>query len=425
MKRYKYLIIGNSAGGVGAMEAIREIDRDGSIAVVSDEKHHVYGRPLISYYLANEIDFDKVFYRPLNFYEKKGVDAILGRKAVEINFDQRSVVLGGGDEIGFEKLLLATGGEPFIPHITGLEDHEVHSFITLDDSEGIREKLARENIESAVVLGGGLIGLKAAEALTQRNVQVKVVELADRVLSPVLDKQAAGMIQSVLEEKGVEVITGHTIAEIVGEGSDVDSVVLDNGHKIDCDLLVVAIGVRPRIELARDTQIKIDRGIVVDKQMRTSVSGIYACGDCAEVYDFIADSFRLTPVWPTAYIGGRVAGFNMAGAEKEYVWGTGMNAVDFFGFPVISAGLLNPPEDEELEVLTKLNPDERVYKRFLIRDQRVVGMILVNEVDRAGVILGLMRDKIDVISFKDDLLHEDFGPIYLPRELRRAAAAAV
>jgi len=419
MRHYKYLIIGNSAGGVGAMEAIREVDKDGPMAVVSDEKHHVYSRPLISYYLAGEIPLDKIFYRPPYFYETKGIDAVLGRKAIKIDFDKRSVLLDDGYELGFDKLLLATGGDPFIPQIAGLGKYKAFTFTTLDDSERIRSKLAHESVKRAVVLGGGLIGLKAAEALAQRGVHVKVVELADRVLSLVLDEQASRMIQSVMEKEGMEVLTGHTIAEVVGEDSKVNGVILDNGERIGCDLVIIAIGVRPRVELVKDTPIQVGRGIIVDKYMRTSAPDIYACGDCAEVYDFIADDFRLTPLWPTAHVGGRVAGSNMAGVEKEYIWGTGMNAVDFFGFPVISAGLINPPKDEELEAPTKLDLDRKIYKRFLIRDGRIVGMILVNEVDRAGVILGLMRDRVDVTSFKNNLLREDFGTIYLPRELRR------
>jgi NAD(P)H-nitrite reductase large subunit len=335
------------------------------------------------------------------------------------------VILDDGDELGFEKLLLATGGNPFVPQIAGLEKYDFFTFTTLDDSVRIREKLAREGVDAkAVVLGGGLIGLKAAEALTQRGVHVKVVELADRVLSPVLDEQASGLIQSVLEREGIEVLTGHTITEVVGEDSQVNGVILDNPETIDCDLLIIAIGVRPRVELAKDTPIQIGRGIIVDKHMKTSVPEIYACGDCAEVYDFIADSFRLTPLWPTAHVGGRVAGSNMAGIEKEYVWGTGMNAVDFFGFPVISAGLIDPPDGEEMEVLAKLDPGEKVYRKFLIREQRIAGMILVNQVDRAGLILHLMREKVDVTSFKADLLRGDFGAIYLPRDLRLSIAAA-
>jgi NAD(P)H-nitrite reductase large subunit len=133
----------------------------------------------------------------------------------------------------------------------------------------------------------------------------------------------------------------------------------------------------------------------------------------------------LTPLWPTAHVGGRVAGANMAGVEKEYVWGTGMNAVDFFGFPVISAGLINPPDGEEMEVLTRLDEDARIYRKFLIRDNRIAGMVFVNQVDRAGVALGLMREKTDITIFKDKLLRDDFGAIYLPRQIREEINMAV
>ncbi len=423
MKKYEYLIIGNSAGGIGAVESIREIDNEGTIAIISDEKYHTYSRPLISYYLADAIDYDKVFYRKQDFYEKKKVDPIFGKKAVKIDFDNKSVILNDASKIGFDKLLIATGGEPFIPKIAGMETYEFFTFTTLDDSIKIKEKLESGVVRKAVVLGGGLIGLKATEGLVERGVNVKVVELANRILSPVLDDQSANIIKKVLEDRGVEILTGHTIVEIFGENGKAKGVILDKGEKLDCDLVVVAIGVRPRIELVKDTPIKVGRGIIVDKYMRTNIPDIYACGDCAEVYDFILDGFRLTPLWPTAHVGGRIAGSNMAGVEKEYVWGTGMNSVDFFGFPVISAGFINPPEGQDMETLTKLIPEKKIYKKFLIKDQRIMGMILVNEVDRAGVILALMRDKVDVSSFKDDLLREDFGRIYLPKNIRQESVS--
>ncbi len=419
MKKYKYLIIGNSAGGIGAVESIREIDKEGTIAIISDEKYHTYSRPLISYYLADTVDYDKVFYRKQDFYEKKKIDAILGKKVIKINFDNKFVILNDSSEIGYEKLLIATGGEPFVPKIAGMETYEFFTFTTLDDSLKIKEKLENGNVRRAVVLGGGLIGLKATEGLVERGVNVKVVELANRILSPVLDNQAANIIKGVLEDRGVEILTEHTITEIFGENGKVKGVALDKGERLDCDIVIVAIGVRPRIELVKDTPIKVGRGIIVDKYMRTNIPDIYACGDCAEVYDFILDGFRLTPLWPTAHVGGRIAGSNMAGIEKEYVWGTGMNSVDFFGFPVISAGFINPPEGQEMETLIKLIPEKKIYKKFLIKDNRIMGMILVNEVDRAGVILALMRDKVDISSFKEDLLQEDFGRIYLPKNIRQ------
>ncbi|MEK7397894.1 MAG: FAD-dependent oxidoreductase [Candidatus Poribacteria bacterium] len=423
MNRYKYLIIGNSAGGIGAVEAIRKVDNEGTIAVLSDESYHTYSRPLISYFLADEIAYDKMFYRRSDFYEKKKVQAILGKKAVKIDFDNKAIVLEDGSQVGFESLLLATGGEPSVPKIAGMEVYDYSTFTTLNDALKLRDKLDNGSIKNAVILGGGLIGLKAAEGLFARGVDITVVEFANRVLSPVLDEIAAGLIQKVIEQKGVKVMPNHTIAEIVGENGKVNGVILDKGERIDCDTVIVAIGVRPRIELVKDTPIKINRGIVVDKNMRTTVPNIYACGDCAEVYDFILDNYRLTPLWPTAHVGGRIAGFNMAGVEKEYVWGTGMNSVDFFGFPVISAGFINPPEGQEMEILIKNDPEKMIYKKFLIKDNRIVGMIFVNEVDRAGVILGLMRDKVDITPFKNEIILEDFGQIYIPENLRRESSA--
>ncbi len=422
MYRYKYLIIGNSSGGIGAIEAIRKIDNKGTIAVISDEKFHTYSRPLISYFLAGEINYDRIFYRSSDFYEKKNVAPILGKKAIKIDFENKTVKLDDNSIIGFDKLLLATGGEPFVPKINGMDIYDYFTFTTLNDALKLKHKLENEEIKNVVILGGGLIGLKAAEGLHANGVGITVVELANRILSPVLDETAAELVKKVMEQKGIKIITNHTISEIVGENGKLNGVILDKGEKIHCDLVIIAIGVRPRIDLVKDSPIKINRGIVVDKNMRTTVPDIYACGDCAEVYDFILDNYRLTPLWPTAYVGGRIAGFNMAGIEKEYVWGTGMNSVDFFGFPVISAGFINPPENQEMEVLIKHQPEKMIYKKFLIKENRIVGMILVNEVDRAGVILGLMRDKADVSSFKNDILLEDFGQIYIPENIRRESA---
>ncbi|HGE70711.1 TPA: NAD(P)/FAD-dependent oxidoreductase [Candidatus Poribacteria bacterium] len=423
MNRYKYLIIGNSSGGIGAIEAIRKVDNEGTIAVISDEKFHTYSRPLISYFLADEITYDRVFYRRSDFYEKKKVVPILGKKAIKIDFENKAVMLEDKSLIGFDKLLLATGGEPFVPKIAGMDIYDYSTFTTLNDALKLKDKLENEEVKSVVILGGGLIGLKAAEGIYAKGVEITVVELANRILSPVLDETAAGLIQKVIEQKGIKVMTNHTISEIVGENGKVKGVLLDKGERIDCDIVIIAIGVRPRVDLVKDTPIKINRGIVVDKNMRTTVPDIYACGDCAEVYDFILDNYRLTPLWPTAHVGGRIAGFNMAGIEKEYVWGTGMNSVDFFGFPVISAGFINPPEGQEMEVLIKHEPEKMIYKKFLIKDNRIVGMIFVNEVDRAGVILGLMRDKIDISPFKDEILLEDFGQIHIPENLRREPSA--
>jgi len=191
---------------------------------------------------------------------------------------------------------------------------------------------------------------------------------------------------------------------------------LDNDERLLCDVVIVAIGVVPRTELIRDNEIKVNRGIVVDRFMSTSCPGVYACGDVASSYDFILDADRLTPIWPNAYIGGRVAGYNMAGIVREYPGGTAMNAMSYFDLPVISAGMVEP-QGEGCEALTKL--EARGYRRVVLREGRILGMVLLGQIDKAGIIFGLMRDKVDVSNFKESLLDSGLGLASLPRELWR------
>ncbi len=415
----KYLIIGNSVGGVAASEAIREIDKVGKIVMVSEEPHRVYSRALIPYFIAGRIDLEKMYYRDANFYEKNDILPFLGKKVIKIDFKDRKAEMEDGCKIGYKKLLLATGAAPFIPQMKGLDKERpkdgFFTFSSLDDAMKIKKKIESGIAERAAVLGGGLTGLMAAEALAENGIEVTVVELAGSLLPGVLDETASHLVEEHLEEKSLKISTGRRIVEVVGEES-VETAVLDDGTILPCDLLIIGAGVRPRVELARDTGVRVNRGIVVDRRMRTSVNDVYACGDCAEDYDFLQGDFRLLPIWPTAYAGGRVAGFNMCGVEREYRWGTNMNSMHFFGLRIIVAGSITENGDDE--VFKKICGDGN-YRRIALKDDRVVGMILMNEIEGAGVLLNLMRAGINVKSFKEELLSNDFGLISLPEKLRQ------
>ena len=421
MKNYKYIIIGNSAGGIGAIEAIREIEKANEIAVISDEPYSAYSRPLISYLLAEKVKLDDIYLRMPNFYEDNSVTTFFGTQATYIDFNEKKVFLVNDEVLQYDKLLLATGGSSFIPDIPGLDKKGVFKgFNTLSDCQQLQKTIAGKK-GRVVILGGGLIGLKAAEALRMKGLDVIVVELLDRLMPLVIDQSASQWVETVLENQGIKIITGNTISEITGKISnpnEVGGVILKDGSTIRCDIVVIAIGVRPRIELVRESEVKVNRGILVNKKMETSVPDVFACGDCAEVYDFILDSFRLTPLWPTAFVGGRIAGFNMAGDCKEYHWGTSMNSTTFFGFPIISAGIINLSEEEKSDYEILSQNTESFYKSIILKDNKIMGFVLANEIDRAGIFLGLMRNKIDVSEFKDDLLSEDFGLIHLSDQVR-------
>jgi len=411
-----YVVIGNSAAGIGAIEGIRSVDRAGKITLFSDEPHHTYSRPLISYYLYGKVSADKMYYRPLDFYQRMDVEAQLGVRVKSLLPGEKSIVLSSGEKVPYDRLVLATGGKPIVPPLAGRELQGVYTFLKWDDVKALEQAIfpgAR-----TVVIGAGLIGLKAAEALIKRQAQVTVVELANRVLSAILDETAAAMVQDSLEQNGIKFYLQNTVSEILGSEGKVSGVRLQDGTELSCDLVIIAIGVSPNTDLVRETEIEVNRGILVDSHMATNVPEIYAAGDVAEGYDTLYRQRRVLPILPNAYKQGYTAGLNMAGQTQEYRGGFAMNSIGFLGLPMITAGIVKP-EGEEFTELVEADAAQKRYKKIVLRDGRIVGFIALNRIDRAGILTGLMEKEIDVRPFQEHLLQEDFGYVYFPAEYRR------
>lgn len=423
IERIKYLIIGNSAGGIGAIEAIREVDNNGTISIISDEPYPVYSRPLISDFLAGKRTIDKLNYRAADIYKQNDIKTIFGNRVTNLNLDNNTVLLESGQELGWEKLLLATGGTPIVPPMEGREAGGVFTFTTLADAIDIDDYLRQKPDANAVVIGGGLIGVSVTESLLKRNVKVTIIEMKERILNVILDEKTSYMEHKAIKDSGAEIITGHTVSKINSNThGEVYGVTLDNGDVIPCGIVIIAIGVKPRLELINGTNIKVNRGIVVDKHMQTSVTGIYACGDVAEAFDFIYGENRLTPVWPNAYLGGRTAGLNMAGKATDYPGGTNINSMKYFGIYIVSAGMISAPDKSYQELIAEHND---VYKKLILKDGLVTGMIFSGEVDRAGIIYNLMKDRVNVESFKQSLISDDMGLLSLPETVWRNRLATV
>jgi len=417
----RYVIVGNSAGGVGAAEAIRQVDRRGSLTIVSEEPYPAYSRPLIARYLSRETSEERMAYRPAGYYQALGIDLVLGTALQGIDTAGRTIRLSDGRTLPWDRLLLAVGGTPIVPPMEGLAEHEYFTFTTLADAKRLAAHLSPQS--RAVVVGGGLIGISVAEALVKLGVPVAIVELAPQVLGRALDARAGEIARRAIEQAGVEVYTGRTVARVVGrapESRAVTGVVLDDGRELACDTLIVAVGVRPKVEVVAGTEVAVGRGIVVDRRMATSVPGIYACGDVAEAYDFVLGTNRLTPIWPNAYLGGRIAGRNMAGRATVYEGGTAMNSLHSFGLSMMSAGTVDPPPgDASYEMLTCEDARRGIYKKIVLQEGRVVGMIFCGAIDRAGIVFGLMRSGVPVDAFKQRLLADDLGLLSLPADLRQ------
>jgi NAD(P)H-nitrite reductase large subunit len=251
---------------------------------------------------------------------------------------------------------------------------------------------------------------------------VILVELQDKILSLLLDAKGSDIMENVIRKAGVTIVTGQSVQRIIGKLENdrtVGGVILTKGEQVPCDAVIVAIGVIPRTELVVGTDVKLNRGIIVDNFMQTNVPDVYASGDVAEAYDFIVNQNRLLPLWPLAVAEGKVAGYNMAGKKTEYAGGTNMSSLKYFGVPVVSIGITNPKDETAYEILVKYDPDRNLYKKIVLKDNVLVGLTFVNDVERAGPLFHLMKNRVNVKKFKNKIVSDEFGLAMLPAPLRR------
>lgn len=412
------VIIGNSATAVGAVEAMREHDQCAEIVMISEEPHMIYSRPMLDHYLAGKIARNRLAYRNSDFYAQHNVTPMLSTRVASIDTAGHKVVTARGQEIAYDKLLVCTGGTPIVPPVAGANTGGVCTFTRLDDVDDIMTACESGAVKHAVVVGGGMIGIKATDALVRRGISVSMVELAPRILGAALDETASELMTELLSEAGVDVLTGNTVTDVESTNGRISGVMLRDGRHVDCQLMIFGIGVRPNTEIVRDSDIKVNRGIVVDRFMRTTAPDVYAAGDVAEAYDLVVDMNRTVAIWPNAYRQGAIAGAHMVGAEAEDKGGVAMNAIEVHGVAAIAIGNSNMSGDG-YEVLSSLDKQNNRYKRLVIEDDHLVGAILVNNINRAGIYTGLIRHKLDISGIHKELLSDGFGLLSLPDRYRK------
>ena len=409
----KIVIVGNSTAAVNAVEAIRERDKISSITVVSDENYRAYSHPLLPNLVIGEVSRaeERFYYRRVDFYESNKVKTVLGRRVVKIYPEEKLVELDNGNKLEYDKLLLACGGKPVKPPIEGLELEGIHTLTNIKAADKLRKDL--KSIKRCVVVGAGLIGSKMAEKLAKKGVKVTLVELTKRVLFPVLDDVGADYIHRELKRLGITLILNDAVSALSGD-KRVEQVILKSGKKIDTDGVIVAVGVAPNAELAKDAGLTVDRGVVVNDFMQTSNDDIFAAGDVAQAYDMVSGVKRPIPILPLAARQGRIAALNMLGMDVKYKGGFAMNSISIGKVSFISMGVV---DSDELEVLSIKRGDE--YRKFLIDgDNRLKGMILVNNVEKAGMFNWMIQNRFDVSWIKDTFLNSDFGWKYFNKAFR-------
>ena len=412
----QYVIIGNGIAAAGCIEGIRRVDRNTPITVISSEKYPVYCRPLISYYLQGKTDLEKINYRKESFYSDNGCKVIYGETAEKINPQEHTVLLSKGEKISYDKLLVASGSYPFVPHFDGIETVEQKfSFMTLDDTLKLEKAICETS--RVLIVGAGLIGLKCAEGLKDRVGKITVCDLAENVLSSILDEDTAPTVQAHLEENGIEFLMGDSVRSF-----NKNIAIMQSGKQVEFDVLVTAVGVRPNTSLIADIGGEVNRGIKVNKKMQTSIPDIFAAGDCSEGYDLSIDKTRVLALLPNAYIGGFCAGINMAGGDSEFSNAIPMNSIGFMGLHIMTAGNYVTEKDGG-KVLVNKTAD--TTKKFFVKDNELKGYILVGDILGGGIYTSLIREKTPLDTLDFDLLTENASLFAFSQENRRKILGGV
>ncbi len=406
--KQQLVVVGNGMAGVSCVEQILKQPHNFDITIFGDETHVNYNRILLSLVLAGEKSAEEIVINDIDWYQTNGIRARLGVKIASIDRDQRVVIDENGGVTEYDKLILATGSSAFIPPIPGVDKKNVHVFRTLDDTRALLEK-AQPGLKVAVI-GGGLLGLEAARGLQIRGCEVTVVHLMETLMERQLDATGGDYLKRKIESLGIRVMLPQQTAALFGNGR-VDGLRFASGEELEADLVVIAAGIRPNADLGREAGLEARRGIIVNDYMETSDPHIYSVGECTEhrgqTFGLVAPLFEQGRVLACTITGNRGTAFTGASPAAK---------LKIMGVDIFSAGSIDDSMPD-VETVRYEDPSLGVYKKLLLKDKRLHGVILVGDIEDEHTYMDWMRSGADLTSHRRQIL-------FPPRETDPGLAVA-
>ena len=387
----RYLIIGNGVAGTTAAENIRKRDEEGTITILTEEDFPFYYRVRLPEYISGDVREEDLVVRKASWYQERNIELKTKTRVVDADTGNRVVITEDNQKLEYDRLLVATGSRSFIPPIAGADKKGVFSLRSMQDARDIADWA--KGAQEVVLIGGGLLGLEAGNAVRKLGKRVMVVEFFPRLLPRQLDVDGAKRLQGIMEGMGFSFRLGAKTQEIDGKGQ-VNGVLLEGGERLPAEMVIISAGVRPNLDLADALGVDHDKGIKVDEYLRTNQEGIYAAGDVAE--------YQGMPygIWTAAMEQGKIAGSNMAGGDMRYGGTVMANTLKVVGIDLASAGNI----DAENEFEAKVREDGEVYKKIVIQDNHIIGCIMLGDTKGFNKITKAMSEKEDVSETKDHLL---------------------
>ncbi len=394
----RVIIVGNGLAGTIAAKTLRELDKDVEIDIFTEEKYNYYPRPNLIEFLAGKLSFEKIFAFPEKWYAEQNMNVQLEKPVTRISPDSREVEIVGGIKEKYEFLILASGSLAFVPPIKGVEKQGVFTLRTLDDAFALIEYT--KSSRRVTVIGGGLLGLETARALKSRGVEVEVVEFFSHLLPRQLDEQGASLLKDQIEEMGIGIHLGLTCEEVLGQ-EKVAGLRFKGGQEIRTEVALVAAGVRPNVRIAQDAGLETDRGLIVNDYLQSSRPEILGAGDVTQHAD------RVYGIIPASFNQARIAAQNALSQKQKYEGTIPSNTLKVMGLDLTSIGTVNP-EDESYEEVRREDREQGVYKKIVLRNGEVCGLISMGTKKGVSEIGRLISQKTNVEKWKHSLLDDDF-----------------
>ena len=393
------IVVGNGLAGTIFAKSLRELDPAVNIDIFGEENYLYYPRPNLIEFLAGNIEYERLFAYPEDWYRERQLNIHLGQRVDKVIPASLEVELQDGSRERFDKLILTDGARASVPPIRGSDKKGVFTLRTLDNALDVLDYL--EKHQKLAIIGGGLLGLEIARALKSRGADVGIVEFFPYLLGRQLDPQGASILQDQIEKMGIRVYLDSATEEILGE-NEARGLLLKGGKRVDADIVIIAAGIRSNVDLAKEAGLEVNRGVIVNDFLQTNNTNIYAAGDNVE------HRGRNYGIIPASFQQSRTAAFNVAGQEQDYAGTTPSNTLKVMGLHVTSIGLINPEEGAG-EEFRKADPESGLYKKVVVQDGNLVGAIWMGTKQGVNEINRIVAHKLNVEKWKDVLVEDDFN----------------
>ncbi|TYQ15173.1 UNVERIFIED_CONTAM: nitrite reductase (NADH) large subunit [Acetivibrio alkalicellulosi] len=393
----KHVIIGNGAAGISAAEKLRSLDDSSEITIVSNEDAYTYTKFMLPDYVGNKISREKLFLRDAKNYENNRIDIMLGEEIDLIDYKNKCVNLLSGQKKEYDKLLVAVGAKPVVPDIEGLKDSNYLTINSIREADTIKNRAVRG--QKAIIIGGGLTGIETAFGLKRLGMNVAIVERENSLLPQHLDEVCASVLKKQVNNEGIETFLSKNVTR-VSSGKN-NFVQFSDGDSLNFDMLIVAIGTKPQLDIIKGTDIKCKRGILVNEYLESSIKDIFSAGDVAELENCSVDGYVSGYIWSNAMAQGKCAALNMVGKKEKFSSDEACNnSVRLRDVPFVSMGLIKPDEIQH-EVVVHFDSESNVYKKMILKDNKIKGMIFFGDMKSANIVAEHIRKNKDITDIKD------------------------